>query len=706
MLVAYVILLLFANYLAFGQFLPPTTEKGLWFYTGLASVLLGNLLVTPFFTKPADAISYSVVGLIALYSANHWYMWNKIEKILFLFSLLFCLLVLVTSFASILTKDSTSKKGQQWSNTFRVLAEMLGDQRVIFTVIIVFALIAFHRTSAREMTVITGVLLSSVFLTSDHFNKFRRFTRIWKVDLVTDVVGEIVAHKTPGIVILRQKVRGVVPFGTILYLRDEHFSPHLGLSIGYFGRDSSLLLRVITMPICKDIEKKLEEVRRITPIGCASDCNYIIGDKSINKKVPLLEQSDHIVGIVAQDTSLEHLYIEVIQTLDIEEGRLVQVSIKEKPVIYQVIEGITKEEVIYQKNTYGYAQAKARKIGIWDDDKQKFTPAKWIPELNAPVIIKRRVKSTPDVGAIGHFPDSSYNVKLESVHDLVTHNTAILGILGVGKSMLAIELVERMIKENIKVICLDLTNQYMDLLKKFVDVEEEQNKIQELNDIGVSGKDKASRNVEEGGSIREFTQAVEADLREFMQDSCDFLKIYNPSSFEVWKQAGGMYKQSAAMATLTPTEITKIISEVALKIAQDRGMTEEARICLVYEEAHSLVPEWTSVVSDGDKAATNGTARAILQGRKYGLGCLLITQRTANVTKTILNQCNTIFAMRTFDDTGKEFLSNYIGSDYALMLPSLQARQAVFFGKASNCENPVLIRLNDRENFLSVFRDE
>ena len=83
---------------------------------------------------------------------------------------------------------------------------------------------------------------------------------------------------------------------------------------------------------------------------------------------------------------------------------------------------------------------------------------------------------------------------------------------------------------------------------------------------------------------------------------------------------------------------------------------------------------------------------------------MLITQRTANVTKTILNQCNTIFAMRTFDDTGKDFLGNYIGSDYAGVLPSLQPRHAVVFGKASSCENPVLVRLNDQNDFREQFR--
>ena len=114
------------------------------------------------------------------------------------------------------------------------------------------------------------------------------------------------------------------------------------------------------------------------------------------------------------------------------------------------------------------------------------------------------------------------------------------------------------------------------------------------------------------------------------------------------------------MAPLTPPEITQIISDAALQVVSSFGMTEDARLCIVYEEAHSLVPEWNSAVGDGDRAAANGTARAILQGRKYGMGCLLITQRTANVTKTILNQCNSVFAMRTFDDTGKEFLANYL----------------------------------------------
>ncbi len=272
--------------------------------------------------------------------------------------------------------------------------------------------------------------------------------------------------------------------------------------------------------------------------------------------------------------------------------------------------------------------------------------------------------------------------------------------------MLAIELVERMIVAGIKVICLDLTNQYADLLEPYYNKKTEEKLIEGLNTVGKGGKTKCTQNVEEGGSIMEFSQELYALIKRFVNSKDDKIKIFNPAQFEVWRQDSKLYKDNASMASLTPTEITRIITECVLKTVQEIGMTtdNEARVCIVYEEAHSLVPEWNSVASEGDKSATNGTARAILQGRKYGMGCLLITQRTANVTKTILNQCNTIFAMRSFDETGKNFLSDYMGREYAEKLSLLQERHAIFFGKASSCENPVLIRLNDRDKFTSAFR--
>lgn len=130
-------------------------------------------------------------------------------------------------------------------------------------------------------------------------------------------------------------------------------------------------------------------------------------------------------------------------------------------------------------------------------------------------------------------------------------------------------------------------------------------------------------------------------------------------------------------------------------------LSKTARCCIVFEEAHSLTPEWNSVVNSGDEKHSNGTSKVILQGRKFSLGCILITQRTANVTKSILNQCNTIFALRVFDDTGKTFLENYIGKDYSDTLPTLEERHAIAIGKGIGLKQPIILQLNDTKYIQS-----
>jgi uncharacterized protein len=159
---------------------------------------------------------------------------------------------------------------------------------------------------------------------------------------------------------------------------------------------------------------------------------------------------------------------------------------------------------------------------------------------------------------------------------------------------------------------------------------------------------------------------------------------------------------------MTQAEKTRIISEELMKIMMRLPLNLEgkAKVLMVFEEAHSLVPEWNSVANEGDKSATNGTAKVILQGRKYGLGAMVVTQRTANISKSILNQCNTIFALRVFDDTGKQFLENYIGSDYSNVLPTLEERHAVVTGKALKLKQPVILELNDRKLIADYPDDE
>jgi len=703
-LLIYIGLLFLANYLAFNQILPLGSGKGLWFYSGLASVLLGNLLITPYYIKPADAISYAFIAISATYLVHEWAKWGNFEKTTFIVTLIIFFLVLLVSFISIIFKDSS--KNITISHLAKVLTDYLGHQEFIFSVLIIFALLVFHRNSANEILIIT-LTWALIVLIKPHTKVIQIYNRLSKLlysKINNDIVGYIAAYQTPNIVLLRQDEGKNTEFGKLLAIKDTPKTINIAISLNYVGRDDNHLLRTIEIDKNTLIRKEWHNFKGLIPLKAAIE---IHPDNFNNTYSSILTNLDSLVGIVSSESDINTLHFEVIKEENVEENKLVKVHIKDKEVLYQITNGLTKEEVVQQKNKYGYAKAKAQKIGMWEDEKNRFIPATWIPQINAPVFLQATDEYQPTVNTIGHFPDSNYYVELEQIDHLVTHNTAIIGILGVGKSMLSIELIERMIAENIKVICLDLTDQYADELSDFYDEELEKNKIEEIRKKGTFDQATVKKNVEEGGSINEVKQALKDDLNDFINfDEGKFLKIYNPAKFEVWRQDSRPYNMQASMASLTPTEMAQIISENALEICQELGMTDKARVCLVYEEAHSLIPEWTSVASEGDKNATNATARAILQGRKFGLGCFVISQRTANVTKTILNQCNTIFAMRTFDETGKNFLENYIGSEYTTILPSLRERQAVFFGKGSSCENPVVLRLNDQDEFRDVFRNK
>lgn len=707
-----VLVLLLVSYFAFGGFMPPTGDKGFWFYTALLSVLLGTKLATPFYVKPVDAVAYSIPALVALMLTNSWELWSIEARVSYAFAVAIAAISGVVAFAALVFNDWGVKELQNISNRARLLAEGLANPSVIYSPMMIFSMLAFHYEVPRELVAIAiAMLLTTTFSFGDILIKgIVRFRRFFSGSTALDGFGSVVAYQKPGIYLLRAEQLDEVKLPTPILVHDDLTGFRAAYAIDIVGRDGGHLCRAVELGPINDA-KVLQYAQ-----GVAKNTSTIADDAILKgadqATIELYSRGQAITGLVAQDTAVGRLYFEVARNEGLSVGRLVSVEFGGQKVLYQIVAGLTREEPVHNKNTYGYLRAQAQQIGIWRDE--KFVQCRWLPVMHTPVKLIAQEAYAMRPQTIGRFPQTNYTAEIQNIHQLVTHNTAILGILGVGKSMLAIELVERMLAEGIKVICLDLTNQYAQELQDYYCEEIEAESLGRIQDACVQDRDAAQDNPEEGGSIPNLKRAISADLMHFLsEENPQRLKIYNPSSFVATRQdheprnyqARGQWHRTAGLYTVTPVEATQIVSEAALACVSDR-MTDRARVCLVYEEAHALVPEWNSVVVEGDKKATAGTARAILQGRKYGLGCLLITQRTANVTKTILNQCNTIFAMRTFDETGKEFLANYIGSEYSDELSSLPERHAVFFGRASNCENPVLIALNNREQFLDVFRRE
>lgn len=705
-LVTYAIVLVGVQYLFVEpSFLP--SEKVLWFYNGIASLLFGSLLLNPHFTPPQDAAVNGAWVVVAMLAAALAVTSGTVDLTVVGGIGLFGALVFVASLLVILFRTAVGPETRSWLIGLDQVVRRLGTPKVAYTVVMLGAVWLFHRERSEEVLAIlaTWTVIVALKPVEGMLRLVGAMRGLAAEKWPSRVVGVIAAHQSPGMVLIRQTDASTVERGTPLLIVDDRGPQTLAVALNYVGRDEGNLLRALTFPVPSEIRKEVAANAEAVGVGVAVRLELAEDEKKsipVSHPASILNRMDEFCGIVDEGSKLDLLQFEVVEDRELTEGRLVEAAIAGKPVLFQIIEGVTREEVVQQKNKYGYVRARARKIGRWNATTRKFEPAKWLPRINAPVLLRKTEEAISTAESIGHFPGTSYIVGI-SAPEAVTHNTAILGILGIGKSYLAMELVERMIAAGIKVICLDLTNQYAEHLSDFLDADYEARRLAEL--FAAGGRGAAHQNKEEGGTKKAFKAKMVEQFSEFLDPASDrYLRVHNPTQFDVWQQIGGYYNGSAAMASLTPCEITAIMSEAALEVAQELGMTDTARVCLVYEEAHSLVPEWNSVAAEGDKAATAASARAVLQGRKYGLGCLLITQRTANVTKTILNQCNTIFAMRIFDDTGKDFLSNYIGGDYATVLPSLEARHAVVFGKASTCDNPVLVKLNDRSDFLAAFR--
>lgn len=113
-------------------------------------------------------------------------------------------------------------------------------------------------------------------------------------------------------------------------------------------------------------------------------------------------------------------------------------------------------------------------------------------------------------------------------------------------------------------------------------------------------------------------------------------------------------------------------------------------VLIVLEEAHLFLPE-------GDSTAAHRTIwRIAKEGRKYGVGLAVVTQRPSEIDSTILSQCGTIIALRMNNSTDRSKVSAALPDDLGdltQMLPSLRTGEALAIGEATPIPSRILVRL-------------
>lgn len=146
--------------------------------------------------------------------------------------------------------------------------------------------------------------------------------------------------------------------------------------------------------------------------------------------------------------------------------------------------------------------------------------------------------------------------------------------------------------------------------------------------------------------------------------------------------------------------ITAVIARMTLEALQryrklNRGKTLPT--VLVMEEAHTFIKRYKDDAENQNSAAIccQVFEKIAREGRKFGLGLVLSSQRPSELSPTVLSQCNSYLLHRISNDRDQELVHKLVPDNLRGLLrdlPSLPSRHAILLGWVS--ELPVLVQMN------------
>lgn len=146
-----------------------------------------------------------------------------------------------------------------------------------------------------------------------------------------------------------------------------------------------------------------------------------------------------------------------------------------------------------------------------------------------------------------------------------------------------------------------------------------------------------------------------------------------------------------------PSEVMSTIAGTLLRIVYDTlfwsgdspAGGKSRPLLVVLEEAHRILPAETS------SAAHRTAIRVAKEGRKFGVGLLVVTQRPTEIDASVLSQCGTMIALRMSNSSDRSVVTGMMPDDLgelAAMLPALRTGEGLVMGEAMPI--PSRIRFN------------
>jgi len=686
-LIIYLVILIIISGVVTGVWIPTEGGKSIWFYIALGFFFFTHL-TSPYFVTPKDSLVNSLTSALLLATVNLTSI-NSLGNELNIFrwvSFWVSILVAICALISIIlfSINLSERPGlSAISKLTYTISDHVGRGQIMFSPLVLISIIGFYQSEIIQQLWL--LFLWSILLFLEPFdlllNIYGNIRELIKPKSKDIKVGVIQRIDEPGII--RVKLERSDQWNPekvhIVHLPDSRQVEVLPLFIQLLNSD------LIGTGYChKDTSSKVSE---------STSGEVYCPDVSRNSQDVIKEMcgdgpSANLIGFVVENSDISRICFEVSTKIHLEEGWIIYVRQDKQIIYYQILNAQTKEES-FSQNPRGTQIGFAEQLGILDP-KKGFVRYGWLPVMNSPVFLPRtsteiKLESTDSLGDfnLGFIPNSKIPVNAR-FSDMFEYHTAILGSTGTGKTELAFDIIRYATKQGFKIICVDFTGEYLPRLKdldpKTLGLDEKQARElqKKLFDVETgeyaAGKEKIA--------LYEFVEsirpAIQGQVNEFLDQEGFVLGVFSLDEIANTK------------ATLRATELyLSTIFDWARKYRRKR------RILLVLEEAHTIVPE--ANLFSFDKVETGAVigrmAQIALQGRKYGIGLLLISQRTALVSKTLLSQCNTVLSFTMHDETGLNYLSTVFSSDHVKAIPNLKFLQGIAFGKALRSDRPIIFEL-------------
>lgn len=212
-------------------------------------------------------------------------------------------------------------------------------------------------------------------------------------------------------------------------------------------------------------------------------------------------------------------------------------------------------------------------------------------------------------------------------------------------------------------------------------------------------------------NVSEYMETLLIRIRALLSDTRmkPILDIVSDITLERWLHdyVGSQDSENGCISiidfSLVPSDVVHIITAVIARMIFDslqryvKFNGQSLPTVLVMEEAHTFIKRYRSDIEsqDAETVCCQAFERIAREGRKFGLGLVLSSQRPSELSSSVLSQCNTFLLHRISNDRDQEIVKNLVPDNLSGLLrelPSLPSQNAILLGWAS--ELPVLLKMN------------